>query len=127
MPLDDRAVHLRVEDLGAALAVGLGPVHRDVGIAQQLVDQLAAPRDADPDTAADDDVRPRHREWQVERDDDAFGQRHGILDRRPVPRQDRELVAAEPREQVALPKLRPDALRDVDEQQVARGVTEACR
>ena len=40
---DDRAVHRRIEDLRAALAVGLGAVHRDVGVAQDLVDRGARP------------------------------------------------------------------------------------
>ena len=122
--LDDGAMHLRVEDLGPALAVGLGPVHRDVGIAQELVDELAAAGDADPDAAADDDVGPRDRERQLEGDDDALGQGHGVLDGRALAGQDRELVAAEARQQVALAQLRPDALGDVDEQLVARRVTE---
>ena len=68
---DDRGVHRRVEDRDAALAAGLRRVHRDVGVAQQLVgalDRLAS--DGDADAAADHELLALDRERDLERLDD---------------------------------------------------------
>ena len=44
VPLDDGAVHRRIEHLDPALALGLCPVHRDVRVAEQFVGRLVALR-----------------------------------------------------------------------------------
>ena len=58
-PLDEVDVHLGVVALEAALAGGLGAVHREVGVAEQLV---GAPRirarDREAEAAAHEDLLP---------------------------------------------------------------------
>ena len=99
--LDDGPVHQRIEDLDPTLAVRLGAVHRDVGVAQQPFDRLARAREADPGAATDDDVGPGQREGQPEGGHDALGQRQGVVRCRPGAGQDGELVATEAGQQVA--------------------------
>ena len=122
---DDRRVHRRVEDRDAALAAGLRRVHRDVGVAEQLVGVLVrvAP-DGDADRAADDEVLAGDRERHLERLDDPA--RDGVRPAQPVlvRQQQRELVAAQPRREVVAPDAALDPLRDRGQQPVARRVAE---
>ena len=70
-PLDHRGVHLRLEDLLLALALGLRAVEREVGVAQQVVGLAAA--DRDPDAGADVDLAALDLERLVHRLEDPVG------------------------------------------------------
>ena len=122
---DDRRVHRRVEDRDAALAAGLRRVHRDVGVAEQLVGVLVrvAP-DRDADRSADHEVLAGDGEGHLERLDDPA--RDGVRPAEPVlvGQQQRELVAAESRGEVVAPDAALDPLRHRGQQPVARGVAE---
>ena len=78
---DDRRVHRRLEDRDAALAGCLGGVHRDVGVAQQLVGVLADPAaDGDADAAADRDLLALDRERDLQRVDHALRDRERAVE-----------------------------------------------
>ena len=97
-PLDHRDVHLGLEDLLLAAALGLRAVQGEVGVAQQVVGLVGA--DRDPDAGADHDLAALHREGLVHRLEDAVrGHRDGCVVG--VLEQDDELVAAEARRGVA--------------------------
>ena len=53
-------VHGRLEDLETGLALGLGGVHRDVGVAQQFARSIAVPANGDADAGADIDLLAEH-------------------------------------------------------------------
>ena len=114
-----------VEDLVAALAVALGRVHRDVGVAQQVLDDAVADL-ADRD--ADARLHVERLAGDLERL--AHGGEHalGDLDRlralADALEQDPELVAAEAGRGVAGAQAAAQALGDLDEQLVAGGVAE---
>ena len=55
MPFQHGVAHLEVEDLEPALAGLLGPVHREVGVADQLVGAAAVRGGRDPDAEVDGD------------------------------------------------------------------------
>ena len=124
--LAHRLVHPRVEDREAGLAVGLGHVHRDVGVAHEVRrpgDRVAGAGDADrrgrPRHAcrrgctARGARRPGARPWMRARLSDGL-----VLD------EDRELVAAEPGHEVALADEALDPLGHRDEERVAGAVAE---
>ena len=121
-PLDDLGLHAVLEDAVAALAVALGAVHRDVGLAQQLRGLVAADGDAerhlDVDLAAGDDDR------RAQRGGDPLGHEHRLVDLTQVLQQHRELVAAQARGGVGAAQRLGDAPRDGDQQLVARAVAE---
>ena len=127
---DDRGVHRRVEDGEPALAGGLGRVHRHVGVAQDVVGALEQARRTSPRAIAmptldpDDGLAAGHREGHPEQVDQPL--RHGdrVAQVRLVDDQDRELVATEPRGQVALADRAPDPLCDGNQKLVAGGVAE---
>ena len=56
-PLDDGGVHAGLVDLEAALALALGPVHGEVGVAEQAGRVLLAVADDDADAGVDGDER----------------------------------------------------------------------
>ena len=98
MPLDDVRVHVRGVGAVAALALGLGPVHGEVGVAQERLGVLGA--GGDPDARADVDLAPLDRDRIGERLEDAArgrGRVGGVVD---LLDQDGELVAAEARDRV---------------------------
>ena len=64
--LDDRRVHLGLEDRVAALAAALGPVHRQVGVAQQRLGIGPGPA-AMPMLARDEDLAAAQLERGLER------------------------------------------------------------
>ena len=117
-PPDDVLVHPRRVDDVLGLAARLRAVHRDVRRAQQLG---RVPRDRDADACGDEDLAPLEIERRLEDGDHALGR----VDRggRPVLGldEDRELVAAEPRDRVLrgerVPQPQPDGL----EERVAAG------
>ena len=124
--LADRGVHARVEDREAGLAVGLGHVHRDVGVADDVRRDLGGVAGArDPDARGDRDVagppiRYGARSSRTSRSAIAIG----ALEVGRVLGQDRELVAAEAGHEVALADRPGDPLGDRDEQRVAGRVAE---
>ena len=113
-------MHVRRERAHLALAGLLRPVHRDVGVAHEVVGVDAAPAAAD---AMPIDARTQHG-WPAiviasdeQRDDPVRDLLAvalvGVLE------QDRELVAAEPRGEVARPDAAADPLRGGDQHGVA--------
>ena len=125
-PGDRRRVHLGFVDAVAALALALGPVHRGVGVAQELVGVVAVrAREGDSGARVDEDLLARDEERRLERVDEALrGLARGGRCREAL-EQDRELVAAEPGRGVGAAEHRLQPGRDVDEQPVADGVAEA--
>ena len=97
-------VHARVEDGEPALAVGLGHVHRDVGVADEVrrpVDGVT--RAGDADARGDDDRAVGDQVGRPELDDQPFGHRARAGEVGLVLGQDREFVAAEARDEVGRP------------------------
>ena len=121
--LDDRAVHGRIEDLRPALAVRLGAVHRDVGVAQHLVDRRSPGR-----TALTPALQPTMTSvpWIWNGSSSAvmirWVMRQRIGHGRAGDREQGELVATEPGDHVARPQLFDDPLGDRDQQLVAGGM-----
>jgi hypothetical protein len=128
-PLHGVVAHGRLEQPPAVGALTFGVVHRDVGVAQQVLGELVAGlrlRRADRDA----DAGP-HRQLPA-LDQDRLGQavQHALGDgdglrrhREPV-EQDHELVPAEPGDQVARADAVEQALGDHHEQPVAGVVAE---
>ena len=126
---DHRVVHLGLEHDDAALAARLRRVHRDVGVAQQLVGGVdarrrpaAMPMLARTSTSLAVDRERRARAPPIS----ARPPRSDAFDVRRVLEQDRELVAAQPGGQCrsgAGADCEP--LGDRDQQRVAGGVAEA--
>ena len=123
VPVADGLVHARVEDLEPRLAARLRHVHRHVGVADHVgrpLDRVAGPGDADArgdrDRLAGDVVR------RAELADEPLGHRPRPAQVRQVLGQDRELVAAQAGDDVAFADQPGDAVRDGDQELVARGV-----
>ena len=117
----DRGVHQRLEDGDAIRPAALGAVHRDVGVAQQVVragDPVAGRGDAD--ARADRDLLAQDRERDPQRVDDAMGDIEGMTQRGVVLEQDRELVATETGGEVVGRDAGPEPLGHRDEEPVAR-------
>jgi hypothetical protein len=119
-------VHLRVVALVAAAPGRLGPVHGQVGVAQQVVGPLdVALHPGDAHAAAHVQLAPIDHERPGQPLQDALGHLGdvdvvaGVLD------EHGELVAAEAGHGVAGPHARVEPLRDLDEEPVAGGVAEA--
>ena len=127
-PAHRAGVHHRVEQLVAAAAGGLRAVHRDVGVAQQVVHRA--------DTAGRPARCPMLADAYSSRSVDARTARPAPAadDRRPgttssgdaeVVDEHGELVAAEPRQGVARPQVRLEARGDGDQELVADQVAQA--
>ena len=103
-PLVDGRLHRGLEDLQAVLAVRLGRVHGDVGVAQQLLaERVRSVGHGDADADRDGEVRSRSsQKSSSKRREDALRdigtRRRGSFD--PL-EEDGELVAAQPRGGVA--------------------------
>ena len=115
-----------VEDRVSALALRLGAIHRDIGIAHHLVVRLVgqrAGRDADARTGRYGNP------FQVQRFGEhllqALGEHDDLAVGAHVLDENRELVAAEPRDQVLGAQKRPHAPGELDQQGVPRAVAEA--
>ena len=114
-----------LEELDARLAVGLGRVHREVGVAAARPRPTRSGRWPDPRLALDPQVATRHGERHRER------RQHALRDHRSLGAgvvaldQDGELVAADAGDGVADAHARAQPLADRHEQVVAGVVTEA--
>ncbi len=114
-----------VEDLEVPLLLLLGGVHGDVGVAQHLGGaRLAVLAERDAGAGADPQRGGGELERLVERELDALGDAGGALVVAAV-EQDRELVAAEARRQVAGAQAGAQAAGEGDQQLVADLVPEA--
>ena len=124
--LQRRGVHVRVEQLVAAAARGLGAIHRDVRVAKHGIDRPRL-------RAADDDADAGRPEQLLLGDAERLGERllqslgdgAHVLGRRDVLGEHGELVAAQPRQHVAGSELRLQPLRDGHQEAVADDVAEA--
>ena len=117
-------VLLGLEDHGAGLEL-LGRVHRDVGVAQQLLGVGAVPRgqhDADAGLDVEDDAVDV--EGLVQGLAEPLGDGLRLADAVHERQQDGELVAAEARDGVAVAQDRLQPRGDLAEQLVAVGVAE---
>ena len=124
----DRGMHARVEDREARLPVRLGHVHRHVGVAHDLLRVSAGVLGTgDADAGADGDGLLVDHVRHAEVPHQSLGHGAGPAQVGCVIGQDRELVAAQPRDQVALPNESGDPIGDRDQQRVAGGVARACR
>ena len=125
--LERGEVHVRLEELVAALAAALGDVHGHVRVAQQLLGSLAGSAGArgDADARVHEGALPVDLERRAQRLDHAVGHAGRLGGVGHVLEQDRELVAAESRGGVAAAQAVVDALGDRHEQVIAGGVAEA--
>ena len=111
----------------AVLAVPLGPVHRDVGVAQQLLggDPLAR---RDPDArrhaSRESACAAAERERLLERFEQALGDQLGAAGQRELLGDHDELIAAEPPERVGVAHDAVERSRDRLQQLVADAVPE---
>ena len=125
-PLQRRGVHDRVEQLIPAAAGGLGAIHRDVGVAQDVVDHGVLPlAHDDADAGGGVELAPLHRKRCDHRRLQPVGDRADLLGDGDVVDQHGELVAAEPRQHVARAHLRLQPLGERDQELVAGEVAQA--
>ncbi len=97
-------VHLRLEEAGGAPPVLLRPVKGDVGALQEVVRSQPVRRvERNPDAGADQELMALDPVWLCQAGDEALPQRRRFFGLAGRGLQDRELVAPEPRDQVALP------------------------
>ncbi len=83
-PLEGSGLHRSLEHLVAGLAVELGPVHREVGVADERLGFAGPARtDRDADADADEQLVAVDGEWAVEGDLDPFGRRRSRRCSRP--------------------------------------------
>ena len=128
-PLEHRCLHARFEDLVAALAVRLGDVHRDVGVAQQSVGVVRTRRGrsiAIPMLAPHEQLLAVEREWRRAAPR-RCARRPSIASSASATSSSRmrELVAAEAGDGVGRAQARLHALGHLGQQPVAGGVAEA--
>ena len=113
-------VHGRLVDLHAALAVTLGEVHRDVGVAHEFVSGLVVGRGhGHADAGVRDELVPRDVERFAERRQHALGDADRDERVRACRQGDDELVAAEAGRHVAVADRPPESLADRDQEAVA--------
>ena len=123
-PLGDPGPHLGVEELHPAAAVLLGPVHRDVGVAQQRRGVLRADPQRHPDAGGDVHLDPLNDERLVEDLHDPLGERdHRVVVGQVLGDHD-ELVAAEPTDRVRRAGATPEPLPGLHQDPVAGVVAE---
>ncbi len=122
----DVLLHLRLVQLDPALAAGLGAVHGQVGVAQQLARAEARFREGHTDGGVDTDIAAVDEVRLGQRRPEAVGEFHYV----PFPGgpvagvvpddQGRELVAAQPGGGVALPDRVLESAGGLDQQLVPR-------
>ena len=122
LALDERLVHRRHEYLVGVLAAGLGHVHGDVGVAEQILDRRVVVGDRHSCAGAGHHLAVVDHHRRPHRAGDPLHDAAGVDLVDVAPEQHRELVTAEPGGEVVGPQARLDALRDGHEQQVTGGV-----
>ena len=121
--LEHRCLQGGVEDLEAPLAVVLGRIHGEVGVAQQLVGgDAGARRDRDSDARAHRRRLIVQQEGLAQQVEHAPGRPPHLVGAADVLEQDRELVPAQPRGRVAGPQAAAQPPGDARQQLVAGGV-----
>ena len=124
--LEHLGAHADVEDLEGPLARGLGLVHRDVGVADQVLGRdRALMVGGDADARVDRNAVGPHHHRGRERVHDPARHARGRHLRVAVLDHHRELVAAEPRDEILGPQAGAQPQRDRDQQLVAGGMAEA--
>ena len=124
--LADLGIHAVGKEAAAIAAVGLGPVEREVGVAQQLVGARAVDRcNRDADGQADDQRIAVDQVGIADLGDHSLGQRRDGIRRDAFGQDDGEFVAAEARKRVLVPQERRQPLADFDQQAVADMVAAA--
>ena len=117
-------VHLRLEEMIGAAAVGLGAIERHVGVAQQLIGLVAVGRrHGNADAGADDDLMAVNLERLQQRFDDLGGKLAGLA-RAGLALHDGKFVAAEARDRIDTAHHALQALGHRAQQRVADGMTE---
>jgi hypothetical protein len=120
-----RVVQRRGEHLHAPTAGALRGVHRGVGVAQQRVGGVAAVCHRGADAGADHDVGSGLEvHGRPERGEDADTDPDEVVLRRGVVAEHHELVAADPRDEVARPYDLGEAIRRRHQQRIAGGVAQ---
>ena len=123
-PLQPLVAERQAVRLVSVLAVALGVVHREVGLAEKRIGDAAGLRHGDTDGRRDGDVFAGDREAAAQSGEDSVargGDLAGVVD---VLEQDGELVAAEARHGVFASDGGADAAPDLDEDVVAGRVAE---
>ena len=123
--VDAAAVHALVEDHAAPGPAALGVVHRDVRVAQQLARGHERPRQRDADARGDEELAPVDPQRSLSERCTRSAEFDASHSRADAVEQDRELVAADPRDGVAGPQHPRDPRRQRDEELVADGMAEA--
>ncbi len=118
-PLAQLFLHALVEYHVAALARGLGVVHRDVRVAQHVLGVVARRRERDADAGGHQHVVAVDRDRRAEGLGDRGGDALGLLDGGHALEQHRELVAAEAGDRVRRAGALDQALRRDLQQPVA--------
>ena len=124
-PGDRPVAHRLVEQLVAGPPALLGPVHRGVGVADQLLGALAAAGERDADAGGDEVLVAGEHERAGEHRRDPLGHLDRVVLAADVLEQHPELVAAEPGDGVACAHRLLQPRRDGGEQLVADVVAEA--
>ena len=121
--LHRRARHRAVEEHGARAAAVLGLIHRQIGVAQQVLDGVAVFGEArDADARAHLVIAPGDVDRPLQRFDDALCNLVGRLGRRHLAQDDGEFVAAEPRHGVAFLDAGAQTLRHNGQQLIPGAV-----
>ena len=118
-------LHPRLVPAVRAGPIRLGPVHRQIGVAKEVVAGLGAELGHhDADAGADEHLGAGDGERLPQGVDEAFCGRVGFCVGRQLLEQDAELIAAPPADRVPDTDAGGEARRDLLEEQVARDVSE---
>ena len=116
--------HRRVEEGDAVLALFLGAVERDVGVAHQVRVGVTLLRHRDPDARGNGHRQLVDLDRQLEHVEQPVRDRHDLGDVGDAVEQHRELVAAQTRDRVARPEAFAQPVGDRGQQRVAGRVAE---
>jgi len=126
--LFELAVEPRVVQVEAAATIGLGPVHRDVGLVQQFFDARRVDAEArGTDARATEHALVGRIEGPTQGVDHALGQVTHVVGAGHRALQHREFIAAQARQQVAVAHQATQALGGLAQDLVAGSVPHACR
>ena len=118
-------VHLFAEDAEAVAALDLGPVEGDIGLPHELCPlETRLRRHGDADGNSDERGVAEQLERLRHRGDDPLAERYRLVRVSHVVLQDGELVAAEPRHEVAVPHESRQPMAELADQVVACRVAE---